>query len=315
MDDDVYGELVARIVTTQGLIFITATPENTSSEILQRFYEINEEEQEDEDEETTKFFLCVSQDEVEHLTDEDREKFRKKLLPHQVQARVHGLFVLGDGQVFECTRDQITCDPFPLYEMEYLRLIIGLDFGYNDPTAAVLLASDPNLNGRVYVVRSYQQPFQLPPYHAIRIRAWGEDIPCAWPRDGFRVGVGSPSLLKIKDQYREAGLRMLPNPAFSTYNSSTEGSNLEAGIQMLYEAIHSDCLKIFDINENQDLIKRLIMYHRKDGKIPRQNAHKIDALRAGFCERKKARAIYQLERLKFGGGGKSKKAKTSFSLN
>ena len=312
---EIYGELLARILTTNGIIFTTGTPMIGSTEVYERF-------QSDylEDEETSglnrRFFMSVSQNEAEHLTEEERKRFWDQCPPHERMARIDGMALLGDSQVYECTREMIICEPFDISKKSWLRFIIGMDFGYNDPTAAILIAFDPNVGGSVYIVRIYQKPKKLPDFHAIQLKRWGEGIPVAWPRDGHRIGIGSSNLLKIKDQYRQAGLNMLPKPAFSTYNAPTEGSNLEAGIQIVYELIQSGQLKIFDTPENQAIIKQFVQYHRKDGKIADQNDHLVDAARVGLCSIKYAQAAYEIERKRSGFFEKTgKKARTSYSLN
>lgn len=311
--DDIYGELLARIMTTDGVIFTTATPMTGMTEVFNRFVDIDETE--DSEAFNRRYFMSVSQHEVDHLSEEQKKRFWDQVPPHERQARIHGLPVLGEGQVYQCTHEQLLCEPFNIKEYDWYRFIIGIDFGFNDPTAAVLCMQDPNSGGKIYVVRFYKQKFKNVDHHAIRLKAWGAGIPVSWPRDGHRVLQGARSMITIKDQYRKCGLQMNPKPAFSTYSAPKEGSNLEAGVQIVYELIHSDQLKIFDTPECRPLVKAMVMYHRKDGKIaPYQDDHGPDALRSAVCEIKRAKPGYGLgrgiEREK-----KNKKYKTSFSLN
>lgn len=308
---EIYWELRARVVTTNGVIFTTATPLTGTSEIFESF--VSQSELGDEEVANKKYFINVSLNEVDHIGEKEKQEFINSLPEHQKLARIEGLPILGDGLVYDCNKAMVSCEPFDIARTGYHRFLIGMDFGYNDPTVAILFAHDPN-SDMIYAIDCYQKDKALPDYHAIQIRQWGEKIPVAWPRDGHRIGLGSTSMMTIKDQYRRAGLNMLPRPAFSTYTSSTDGSNREAGIQIVYQLIHGGKVKIFDNPRMQPLIKTLVMYHRKDGKVAKnQNDHLPDAFRVGLCEIKRAQAGYELDSFRTG-NGRPKLQNTSYSL-
>src|SRR6516225_8742359 len=58
----------------------------------------------------------------------------------------------------------------------------GMDFGWDHPFAAVEIAWDRG-SDVVYVSRTHRLREASPPLHAATLRAWGKELPWAWPRD------------------------------------------------------------------------------------------------------------------------------------
>ena len=102
--------------------------------------------------------------------------------PHEREARIKGVPVLGSGRIFPVAEEM-----FAIEQRDFPRhwpRIIGCDFGWDHPFAAVELIWDRDTD-TVYVSRCYRVREATPIVHAAVLRAWGK-IPIAWPRDGRR---------------------------------------------------------------------------------------------------------------------------------
>lgn len=178
--------------------------------------------------------------------------------------------MLGSGAVFPIDEKLITCDPVPI--PNHWPQIVGLDFGWDHPTAAARLAWDRDADC-VYVTHTYRKRKEIPVVHAAAVRGWGAWIPVAWPHDGLQTDKGSGH--QLADQYRDAGLAMLHEPA-----CHDEGGNgVEAGIMDILERMRTDRFKVF--RGNNEWFEEFRTYHRKDGKIVKEVDDLMSATRYG----------------------------------
>lgn len=59
------------------------------------------------------------------------------MLPSEIEARTKGMPSIGSGMIYPVLEELITCSPFEIPD-HYAR-IVGMDFGWTDPTALVLV--------------------------------------------------------------------------------------------------------------------------------------------------------------------------------
>ena len=164
----------------------------------------------------------------------------------------------------------ITCDPFAI--PRFWPQIVGMDFGWDHPTAAARLAWDRDTD-RVYVTACYRRAEAVPVIHAAAIRGWGDWLPVAWPHDGLQHDKGSGQ--QLKEQYKAAGLKMLDDQA-----SHAEGGNgVEAGLMDMLERMETGRLKVFA--GLVEWFEEFRLYHRKDGKIVKLRDDIMSATRYG----------------------------------
>jgi len=91
-------------------------------------------------------------DDAEHYTQEQREEIIASYPAHEREARVRGIPSMGSGRVFPIPEEDITCDPFPI--PSHWPQIVGIDFGWDHPTAACRLAWDRD-NDVIYLTAEY----------------------------------------------------------------------------------------------------------------------------------------------------------------
>jgi hypothetical protein len=169
-----------------------------------------------------------------------------------------GIPMLGSGRIFPVAEEVIVEAPLAFIPSHW-KQIIGLDFGWDHPTAAVRLAYNEDVDC-IHLINNYSQKEAIPLIHANSIKPWGEWIPVAWPHDGYQHDKGSG--VEIANQYRDNGLKMLSEHA--TFGDD-RGNGVEAGISEMLGRMQTGRWKV---DANCSLwLEEFRMYHRKDGKI------------------------------------------------
>lgn len=221
------------------------------------------------------FCIQAGWDDVPHLTAKQKVDMLAAYPEHERKARSQGVPMLGSGAVFPIDEAAITCEPRDI--PKHWAQIIGIDFGWDHPTAAARLAWDRD-NDALYVTAAYRRAKEVPVIHAASVMSWGKWLPVAWPHDGLQTDKGSGE--QLAQQYRDAGLRMLDEKA-----SHDEGGNgVEAGIMDILERMRTDRFKVFaGLN---DWFEEFRMYHRKDGKIVKERDDLMSATRYAVMMRR-----------------------------
>lgn len=196
---------------------------------------------------------------------------------HEREARAKGIPILGSGRVFPVADDAILVDAFAV--PGHWRLIGGLDFGWDHPTAATKLALDPDKDC-VYVVTEYKEREKTPLIHSGAIKPWGA-IPWAWPHDGLQHDKGSGE--QLAQQYKNHGLDMLAERA--TFQDGSSG--VEAGISEMLERMQTGRWKVF--RTCGAWMDEFRLYHRKDGVIVKEFDDLISSSRYAYMMRRFAR--------------------------
>lgn len=246
---DVYIEALTRTNNTKGTVFLTFTPLMGMSKVVVRY--LNERPA------GTKVTQMGIADAM-HYTDEERDVIMKRYPPHEREARSNGDPMMGEGQVFPIAEDEITEPPLPEIPEDWEQ-IIGLDFGWDHPTAAVRLAYD-RTNDIIHVVNAYRQTNQLPLVHAAAIRPWGEWIPVSWPLDGKKTEAGTGE--QASEIYRKQGLNMITEHA---QFPDKRGRSVDDGLTEMYERMVTGRFKV--ARTLTTWLEEFRMYHRMDGKV------------------------------------------------
>jgi phage terminase large subunit-like protein len=258
---DIYIEGVTRTNNTGGPVFMTFTPLLGMSGVVMRF--LNEQQQ---DRSVTNMTI----EDVEHYSDEQKRRIIEAYPAHEREARAMGIPMLGSGRIFPVA-EEVICEK-PLVSIPaHWKQIIGLDFGWEHPTAAVHHLYDEEADC-IHVRRTYRQKEATPVVHAAAIKVWGPWIPVAWPHDGLQHDKGSG--VALKDQYAKQGLSMISEK--STFpDDRTNG--VEAGLMDMLTRMQTGRWKV---DENcSEWLEEFRMYHREKGKVIKKFDDCMDASR------------------------------------
>ena len=108
--------------------------------------------------------------------------------------------------------------------------------------------------------------------HAAALRAWGEELPWAWPRDGRRETLEGAGVALAK-QYKAQGLNMLHEHA-----QFEDGSvSVEAGLMDMLTRMQTGRFKVF--KHLNDWWEEFRLYHRRDGKVVKEGDDLMSATR------------------------------------
>lgn len=258
--EDIYSEGLTRTNNTKGVAYLTFTPLMGMTFVVLRFW----------NKEPGTMLIQMTIDDADHYTDEEREQIVRDYLPHEREARANGIPMLGSGKVFETEESFIMEAPIGQIPGNW-KQIIGLDFGWDHPTAAVKLAYDVE-NDCAHVVGAYRQKKQTPVIHASAIKRWGQWVPVAWPRDGLQTDKGSGS--QIAQLYGDEGLNMISE--FAQFPDK-RGVGVEAGLLDMQQRFDRGGMKVD--RTLREWIDEYRMYHRVDGKVVALNEDLMCATR------------------------------------
>jgi hypothetical protein len=205
---------------------------------------------------------------VDHYSDEQREQIIAAYPAHEREARARGVPTMGSGRVFPVAEESITVQPVTI--PAHWPQLIGLDFGYDHPFAAVNIAWDRDADC-IYVTKAYRQRESTPVIHAAAVKPWGEWIPCAWPHDGYQHDKGSGDALGAI--YGKQGLKMLPEHA----THAEGGTGVEAGLMDMLDRMQTGRFKVFaNLGE---WFEEFRLFHRLNGKVVKERDDLMAATR------------------------------------
>lgn len=275
-DSDVYAELLARITARQGMLFMTFTPLLGMSEVVRRFLS---------EENTSRHVTRMEIQDAEHIPESERQAIIDGYPEHEREARAKGIPVLGSGRVFPVSESAIEEDGVKI--LPHWASIVGMDFGWGHPTAAVWMAHDRDTD-TIHIYDCYRQKEEIPAIHAATIKAKGDWIPVAWPHDGLQHDKGSG--VQLAEQYKKLGLKMLHTKA--EFEDGTNG--VEAGVMLMLERMRTGRLKV--AKHLHQWWEEFRMYHRKDGIIVKERDDLMAATRYGIMMIRQAQTKQEVKK-------------------
>ncbi len=265
--EDIYIEGLTRTNATEGIVYMTFTPLKGMSTVVKRYLV---------DKMPGTHVTTMTIYDALHYTDQQRHNIINSYPAHERDARSKGIPTLGSGAVFPISEDTIKEPTIQI--PQFWPRIVGIDFGWDHPTAVVWIAWDRD-NDVVHVYDAYRAKETTPIIHAATINAKGKWIPVAWPHDALQHDKGSGETLA--NQYRKLGVNMLKDkathPPLKGEEEGTGGNGVEAGLMEMLERMQTGRLKVAEhLNEWFDEFR---MYHRKDGKLVKIDDDLLSATR------------------------------------
>jgi phage terminase large subunit-like protein len=280
--EEIYSELMARTTATDGIVFLSYTPLKGGGELTYRF--LNEYSADRAD-------IRIDAAEAKHISAARRAELEESYLPHEREARIHGIPQLGIAHVF----------PFPIESLmrplsgdnreikSWARYIVGFDFGFGHPAAAALCAwvNEPE---EFIVVDGFRMERAEAFTHVKRIASMcrGLRIPIAWPHDGHQHEKGSG--IALADVYRRLGAPMLASHA----ENKGGGYHVEPAIEEMCGYMKREQFGI--ANHMTELAEEILSYHRdEDYKIVKLRDDLISAVRYAFMSRRSGKVLGDCE--------------------
>lgn len=259
--EDVYFEGLTRTNASKGMTYMTFTPLMGMSSVVKRFLI---------DEEVGTKLIRMGIEDALHYSPEEREAIIKSYPAHEREARAHGIPALGSGRVFPVAEAIIRYEAFTM--PSHFKRLVGIDFGYDHPFAAVWISYDPDADV-MYVTDTYRSRESTPVIHAAAMRPRGAWIPVVWPHDGMQHDKGSG--VALAKQYKDQGLAMRSEKV-----TWPDGSNsVEAGIMAMIDRMQTGRLKV--AAHLTDWWDEYRLYHRKEGKLVKEGDDLMSATR--YC--------------------------------
>jgi phage terminase large subunit-like protein len=252
---DIYTEALTRTNLGASPVWLTFTPLQGVSTVVKRFLH----EKSDD-----RYKVVMTIDDVEHYSDDEKQKIIASYPSYEVEARTKGIPVLGSGRVFPVAEETLAIEnrDFP----DHWPRIGGMDFGWDHPFAAVELVWDRDTD-TVYVSRTHRLKEASPIVHAAALRAWGKELRWAWPRDGNRETLEGAGVA-LAAQYRQQGLNLLQEFAHYVEGTGQKSVSVEAGLMDMLNRMQSGRFKVF--KSHNDWWEEFRLYHRKDGKVVKE---------------------------------------------
>jgi phage terminase large subunit-like protein len=270
--EEIYSELLARTTATDGIVFMSYTPLKGGGELTYRF--LNEYSPDHID-------IRLEAEHARHISPERRAQMEEAYLPHEREARIHGIPQLGIARVFPFPIESLMRDFNADRDIKgWARYICGVDFGYGHPFAAAVCAwvHEPE---EFWVIDGFRMERTEAFHHVKRIAGMcrGLRIPIAWPHDGNTHERGSG--LPLADVYRRLGAPML-----GTHAQNPGGSlSVEPVIEEMIGYMKRGCF--FIASHMSELAEEILNYHRdEDYKIVRLRDDLISAVRYAFMARR-----------------------------
>jgi phage terminase large subunit-like protein len=270
--DGLFTQCITRTANTAGHVTMTFTPEDGMTPVIHQFMNNRQKGQ---------CLLQATWEDAPHITKEVKDQLLAVYSEHERDMRSKGIPLFGSGPVFMVPDEDLAIDPFEI--PEYWPCIIGLDIGWEHPTAVVWLRWDRE-SDTMYVVDCYRQNKATVAVHAGAISA-RDSAPVAWPHDGMIHEKGSG--VTMADQYRAHGIQMLPSWFTNPLAVGEPGKGnykVEPGINAMHEAMQQGRFKVF--KTCTDWFSEYRLYHRDDGKIVAIDDDLMSATRYAFQSRR-----------------------------
>jgi phage terminase large subunit-like protein len=263
---DVYSELVARTISTRGIVYCTFTPIKGCLPVAQRFLQ---------EQSPARGHVIMTLSDALHIPPDRHEAIIASIPEHERDARVYGIPSAGEGKVFQVPEQMIVEDPLE-YIPDYWPMAWGIDFGHtkNHPFAAVLAARDTSQD-IIHIIAAVRMAGGLPINHAALMRSALDgragDAVCIWPHDGHVPS--RESNRSTAQLYKAEGLRMAPTHATFPHG----GFDFEAGISAMHQRLANGKLRV--ARHLAEWFQEYRMYHRVDGLVNKINDDLMSATR------------------------------------
>ncbi|HET8687347.1 MAG TPA: terminase family protein, partial [Methanosarcina sp.] len=249
--DDFFSEIVTRTATTQGQVMCSFTPLKGLNGLVSKFWH----------QENGYEHIRVSWDDVPEydpwgepfLLQETRDQLERDYLPHEREARKHGVPVMGKGAVFQIRNwPTYKTGDYDFRNTSGLHRVIALDLGLvNDKTVISLMYWDPYeeecwLHTQIVVKGTEEANPMNYINHLVRPEVFG--TPIVLPADASTPGRYTMSSQSIRELFESYELNVISDPIMNPPDDQGRKTNHKSfGINRMRQMLE---LGTFHVNEN-----------------------------------------------------------------
>lgn len=245
----IYTEALTRLLTSNGVIYVTFTPLLGVTTLVEHYQEGSE----------SIYLDTATWDDAPHLDEKAKKELLEAYPEHERDARTRGVPMMGEGRAFTTPEDDIKVPPREI--PRHWARIKGIDFGIDHPCAVVDIAWDRD-EDIIYITRAWKKKGAKSETHAQAINDKTPWIPVAWPHDGTNREKGNGK--KLKDNYQHHGVKLLSMSA--RYDNDKGGAQpVEPIVQEFDERCRNGELKVFSTCTG--FFDEYRNYHRKNGQL------------------------------------------------
>lgn len=278
-DELTYNQCMARTFATKGMIYVTLTPENGYTNLVNRFYK--------NDQPKFRKLIRMRKTDAPVIEGENLERIMAGVPKWQWDMRLDGEPLQGQGLVFSMPRDKITEKAMPFVAIPpHWKKLWGIDFGVSEEHnfAAVLGAWDVD-NDVIHIIDAFKMWQGGPMQHAVRMKQSGILVPVVWPHDGEAVWQSRGYTESTAAIYKKQGLKMCSSHAtFEGGGYSTEAGILEMELRFTTK-------RLLVAEHLTDWLDEYMQYSRKDGNIVKKNDDLMSATRILVMAKREAKPV------------------------
>src|SRR5665213_345864 len=280
--DEIYGEALARGVTTDGRICCTMTPILGKTPVRKRYLEASPD----------RASIKMTLDDVDHLDPATIAAKIANYKPSERATRAYGEDMAGEGAVFEIPEENIKHRLDAATIPDHWRWLAAIDFSHAGlsstahPFAWVVGVLDPDAD-IIYIMHALLLRQMLPANHVAAIKsypAW--DARTTWGHDGNVRDLSTGTT--FADIYKKLGL----NRTGSHATVPDGGYSFEAGIAAMERRFAEGKLKV--AAHLGEWFEEYRSYHRENGKINKIDDDLLSATRQLVMGLREARPLTQL---------------------
>lgn len=209
----------------------------------------------------------VSVDECAHIRGEVRERLEATIPEHERDMRLRGIPLLGEGLIYPVAESRLKVPSFQ--PMPWMKRLKGIDIGYKHVGLAWMLFN-PETGQRI-VYRTEKLESVTVAEQCAALNGMWDDVPTVFPPDVNNTEKGSgDALRKIYGKHLRGRMLDFENEDGSRF--------VEPGLMQTLDWMRAGLWRVCD-QGNEPYFREIRMYHRKNGKVVKENDHVMDATR------------------------------------
>lgn len=263
--EQIYAQCVTRTATTNGLVTITATPEQGVTALVHKFMEDNT---------GYLYYQNATWNDAPHLTTDQKKELLASFPVWQHDMRSKGIPLMGEGLVYPVNEEDIKIDPIEI--PAHWRRVCAVDIGIGESSTAVTWVAFDADTDTIYVYDTYHQAGATPADIGPQIKRRGQWIPCIMSHDSNNTEKGSGKT--VAQYYREEGVNAQVEAFFNPIGADGKKNYfVEPGIMEITRRMKDGRFKVF--SSCIRFWEEFRRYHRKDGKIVKTFDDQMDSCR------------------------------------